>query len=38
MKENKTTIIQNLWDAAKAAIKGTFIPYKPTLENKKNLI
>ena len=32
---NRTT--QNLWDAAKAVLRGKFIAIKPTSRNKKNL-
>ena len=33
--ENMTT--QNLWDAAKAVLRGTFIALQPTPRNKKNI-
>ena len=35
--DNKDTTIQNLWDAAKAVLRGKFQQYKPTSGNKKNL-
>ena len=35
--DNECTIIQNLWDEAKAAIKGKFIAIQAFLKNKKNL-
>ena len=35
-KESKNMIIQNLWDAAKAVLRGKFQQYKPTSGNKKN--
>ena len=37
INENENTMIQNLWDAAKAVLKGKFIAYKLTSGNKKNL-
>ena len=33
--ENMTT--QNLWDAAKAVLRGKFITINPTSRNKKNI-
>ena len=35
--DNKNTMIQNLWDAAKAVQEGSLEQYKPTSRNKKNL-
>ena len=32
---NEDTTLQNLWDAAKAVLRGKFIAYKPTSGNKK---
>ena len=34
---NENTTIQNLWDAAKAFLRGKFMQYNPTSRNKKNL-
>ena len=34
--ENENTMIQNLWDAAKAVLRGTFIMIQATSRNKKN--
>ena len=35
--DNENTTTQNLWDAAKAVLKGKFIAIQPTSRNKKNL-
>ena len=35
--ENGNTTLPNLWDTAKAVLRGKFIQYKLTLGNKKNL-
>ena len=35
--DNENTTTQNLWDAAKAILRGKFKLYKPTPRNKKNL-
>ena len=36
--DNENTTIQNLWDAAKAVLRGKFIAIQyPTSRNKKNL-
>ena len=35
--DNENTMIQNLWDAAKAVIRGKFIAIQLTSRNKKNL-
>ena len=35
--DNEHTMTQNLWDAAKAVLRGKFIAIKPTSRNKKNL-
>ena len=35
--DNENTTIQNLWDAAKACLKGKFIALQAYLKNKKNL-
>ena len=35
--DNKDTIIQNLWDAAKAVLRGKFIAKKHISGNKKKL-
>ena len=34
---NENTMIQNLWDAAKAVLRGSLEQYKPTSRNKKGL-
>ena len=34
--DNENTT-QNLWDAAKAVLRGKFIQYNPTSRNKKNI-
>ena len=35
--DNENTMIQNLWDAAKAVLRGKFITIQAYLKNKKNL-
>ena len=35
--ENENTTLQNLWDAAKAVLKGKFIAIQAFLKKKKNL-
>ena len=35
--DNENTMTQNLWDVAKAVLRGKFIAIKPTSRNKKNL-
>ena len=35
--DNENTTTQNLWDAAKAVLRGKFIQYNPTSRNKKNI-
>ena len=35
--ENENTTTQNLWDAAKAVLRGKFIAIQAYLKNKKNL-
>ena len=35
--ENKDTTLQNLWDAAKAVLRGKFTAIQPTSGNKKKL-
>ena len=35
--DNEDTTLQNLWDAAKAVIRGKFRAIKPTSGNKKKL-
>ena len=35
--DNKNMVTQNLWDAAKAVLRGKFIQYTPTSRNKKNI-
>ena len=35
--DNENTITQNLWDAAKAVLRGKFIAIEPYLKNKKNV-
>ena len=35
--DNENTMIQNLWHAAKAVLRGKFIAIQPTSRNKKNL-
>ena len=35
--DNKETTLQNLWDAAKAVLKGNLQQYKPTSGNEKKL-
>ena len=35
--ENKSTMIQNLWNAAKAVLRRKFIAIQTYLRNKKNL-
>ena len=35
--DNENTTIQNLWDAAKAVLRGKFIAIKSYLINKKHL-
>ena len=34
---NENTMIQNLWDVAKAVLRGKFIAIQAYLRNKKNL-
>ena len=34
---NEDTVIQNLWDAEKAVLRGKFIARESTSRNKKNL-
>ena len=36
-KDNKNMAIQNLWDAAKAVLRGKFIATQSYSRNKKNL-
>ena len=35
--DNEDMTLQNLWDAAKAILRGKFKQYKPTSGNKKKL-
>ena len=35
--DNENMTIQNLWDAAKAALRGKFIVINPTSRNKKSI-
>ena len=35
--DNENTTAQNLWDAAKAVLRGKFTAYNPTSRNKKYL-
>ena len=35
--DNENTVIQNLWDASKAVLRGKFITIQSTSRNKKNL-
>ena len=35
--DSENTMIQNLWDAAKAVLRGKFIAIQSYLKNKKNL-
>lgn len=35
MNENKTTIYNNLWDTAKAMLRGKFIAVNATLKTRK---
>ena len=35
--DNENTTIQNLWDAAKAVLRGKFIAMQPISRNKKHL-
>ena len=35
--DNGDTTKQNLWDAAKAVLRGKYIEYKPTSRNRKHL-
>ena len=35
--DNENTMNQNLWDAAKAVLRGKFIVIQPTSRNKKHL-
>ena len=35
--DNENMMMQNLWEAAKAILRGKFIANKPTSRNKKNL-
>ena len=35
--DNENTMTQNLWDRAKAVLRGKFIAIHPTLRNKKHL-
>ena len=35
--DNENTTTQNLWDAAKAALRGKFIVINPTSRNKKSI-
>ena len=34
--DNENTTTQNLWDAAKAVLRGKFVQYNPTTRSKKN--
>ena len=34
--DNENTTTQNLWDAAKAVLRGKFVQYNPTSRSKKN--
>ena len=36
--ENESTTIQNLWDAAKAVLRGKFIAIQPYLSKQEKLI
>ena len=33
--DNENTVIQNLWDAAKAVLRGKFIPIQPYLKKQE---
>ena len=35
--DNENTTTQNLWDAAKATLRGKFIVINPTSRNKKSI-
>ena len=35
--DNENTTAQNLWDAAKAVLRGKFTAIQPTSRNKKHL-
>jgi len=35
--ENENTMVQNLWDTAKAVLRGKFIVIQTSTRNKKNL-
>ena len=37
LNDNENTMIQNLWDTAKAVLRGKFIAVQLTSGNKKNL-
>ena len=37
INDNENTTIENLWDAAKAVLKGKFIAIQAFLKKKKNL-
>ena len=37
MTENENTTTQNLWDTAKAVLRGRFIQYKLTSRNKRKI-
>ena len=36
--DNENTTTQNLWDAAKAGLRGKFVQYNPTSRSKKNTV